>query len=50
MTTTRQRIIELAIRLGRESYADYMRTAPFNPKNFNARLRALRYMEAGVAI
>ena len=47
---TRQEIIELAIRLGLDTYADWMTRARFNQKLFNARLRALRNIEAGVSI
>ena len=47
---TRQEIIETAIRLGLDTYADWMTRARFNQKLFNARLRALRLLEAGVSI
>lgn len=50
MLNTRQEIIELAIRLGFDAYADWMTRARFNQKLFNARLRALRNLEAGVSV
>ena len=47
---TRQEIIELAILLGLDTYADWMTRARFNQRLFSARLRALRNIEAGVSI
>lgn len=49
-TDTRQTIIELALHLGLDTYADWMTRARFNQRLFNARLRALRLLEAGVSI
>ena len=46
----RQTIIELAIELNLQSYAEYMQTAIYNQRLFTARLRALRNLEAGVEI